>query len=237
MAELYSFNRADYPFVIFSFSHILMIVLTVALMIAIYYFRATIQDRYQKHLKYTLLVGLIVGESWFHFWYFMHDRWSIVHNLPLQLSSISVYLCIIMLLTKSYKLFEVAFFISMTSAFLAIITPELFFGAPHLRFFQFFIVHIAIIISCVYMVWFEGYRPKAKSIARAFVVLNLIASIVFVINQQIGSNYMFLARKPGNASVIDFLGPYPWYIIGLETIALSLFILIYLVFFKKTKNK
>lgn len=237
MEGLYSFNRADYPFQLFSLSHISMILITFVLLACIYFFRENIKGKYEKHLKYTLLVCLIAGDILFHLWYLVHDRWDFVINLPLQLCSISLYLCAFMLVTRNYKVFEVSFFISMTGALIAIITPELFFGVPHMRFFQFFIVHIAIVLACFYMVWFEGYKPTAKSVIRAFVVLNIIAGFVFIVNQLIGSNYMFLARKPSNASMIDFLGPYPWYILALEVIALTLFIGLYLALFKKRKKK
>lgn len=229
MSELFSFSQIDYPFQLFSLSHISMVLLTLVLIGCMYFYRESIREKHKQHIKYTLLVFLIVGEIFFHLWYLLHDKWDLVINLPLQLCSISLYLCAIMLLTRNYKVFEVAFFVSMIGAFIAIITPELFFGMPHMRFFQFFFVHIAIILSCFYMVWIEGFTPTIKSVMKAFVTLNIIAGFVFITNQIIGSNYMFLSRKPSNPSIIDFLGPYPFYILSLEVFALLSFILLYLV--------
>ncbi|GGM23610.1 permease [Paraliobacillus quinghaiensis] len=236
MDELISFNRTDYPFQLFSLSHISIVLLTLSLIGWMYFYRESIKEKYKKHIKNTLFMSLIAGEIFFQLWYLFHGRWSLTINLPLQLSSISLYLCVIMLLTKNYKVFEVAFFVSLTGAFIAIITPELFFGFPHIRFFQFFIVHIAIVLSCFYMVWIEGYKPTVKSVIKAFIVLNIIAVFVFIINQIIGSNYMFLSKKPSNVSVIDFLGSYPWYILSLEVVALTLFIFLYLAVIKFTEK-
>jgi uncharacterized membrane protein YwaF len=39
---------------------------------------------------------------------------------------------------------------------------------------------------------------------------------------------MFIARKPEYATLIDALGPWPWYIIPLELIAGVAFVLVYL---------
>lgn len=82
------------------------------------------------------------------------------------------------------------------------------------------------------MLWIEGFKPTFKSVIKAFITLNILAGFVFITNQIIGSNYMFLSRKPSNVSIIDFLGPYPWYILSLEVVALTLFILLYLVVIK-----
>ncbi|MGP4039219.1 YwaF family protein [Gracilibacillus sp. D59] len=237
MQGLFSFNRAEYPFQLFSLSHICVVLLTLGLLACMYIFRESITRKYKRFFKYTLVAFLVIGEASFHFWYLLHDRWDVMINLPFQLCSISLYLCTIMLLTRNYKVFEVSFFVSMIGAFVALVTPELFFGFPHMRFFQFFIAHIAIILSCFYMVWIEEYTPTLGSVIRAFIVLNIMAGCVFIVNKIIGSNYMFLAEKPSNASPIDFLGPYPWYILSLEVIALILFMLLYLAFKIQKRNK
>jgi hypothetical integral membrane protein (TIGR02206 family) len=51
---------------------------------------------------------------------------------------------------------------------------------------------------------------------------------IFFLNLAIGSNYMFVAHKPLTPSLIDVLGPWPWYILSLEAIGLVLFLLLYL---------
>lgn len=62
------------------------------------------------------------------------------------------------------------------------------------------------------------------------VFLNVSAFVVGLVNLAVGSNYMFLMRKPDTASPLDLLGPHPVYIFVEELIALTLFILMYIVF-------
>jgi len=57
--------------------------------------------------------------------------------------------------------------------------------------------------------------------------------VVFGLNMLLGSNYMYLAHKPATASAIDFLGPWPLYLLWLELIALALFLLMALPFVKR----
>ena len=63
------------------------------------------------------------------------------------------------------------------------------------------------------------------------VFLNVSAVVVGLVNLAVGSNYMFLMRKPDTASLLDLLGPHPVYILVEELIALALFILMYIAFF------
>ncbi|WP_421384859.1 TIGR02206 family membrane protein [Bacillus salacetis] len=236
MREVLNFNREGYPFVMYSPSHLLAIAASVLLIIIFYLARNKIKNRVENLVRYILIGLLIFGEVSFQYWYYINEKWDLTINLPFQLCSLSLYLCTIMLLTRSYRIFEISFFVSMTGAFIAILTPELFFGFPHFRFFQFFIAHIAIVLSCLYMVWIEGYRAEYTSVLKSLAALNIIAFLVFLVNIALGANYMFLLHKPVNASPIDFLGPYPWYIFSLEAVAFLLFSLLYLPFYYSRKK-
>ncbi|PKR78397.1 TIGR02206 family membrane protein [Halalkalibacillus sediminis] len=228
MTEIIGFERDMYPFQTFSMTHILAIAFMFLSIAVLYKLRHQLHS-YKKIVTVFLVFLLLISEITFHLWFLWNGRWDVSINLPLQLCSLSIYLCVFMLISKNYRVFEVCFFISMAGAVIAIITPELFFGYPHLRFFQFFIAHIAIILSCFYMLWVEKFLLTFSSVIRSFVFLNLLATIIFIINQQLGSNYMFLAHKPSNSSIIDYLGPYPWYILSLEIVAILIFLLIYLL--------
>jgi len=52
--------------------------------------------------------------------------------------------------------------------------------------------------------------------------------LVATINQIYGTNYMYLCRKPKNASLLDALGSWPWYLLAGAGIALALFWLLWL---------
>ena len=62
----------------------------------------------------------------------------------------------------------------------------------------------------------------------AVYLLAAAAYLVFFLNQMIGSNYLFIAHKPETASLIDVLGPWPWYILVLEVIGIVMCLLLYL---------
>ncbi|GLI83443.1 permease [Rossellomorea marisflavi] len=225
-----------YPFTLFSVSHIAAILLTFVGILFLFLVRNKMGHKGKRVLKICLIASLFLSELTFQLWYLIKGEWTIETNLPFQLCSLSIYLCVIMLLTKSYRLFEVTYFASMAGALIAMITPELFYGFPHIRYFQFFIAHAAIILSAFYMIWMEGFHVRFISVLRAFISLNAIAVVVYFIDRITGANYMFLAHKPYNVSPIDYLGPYPWYLLSLEFVAFFVFLLLYLPFFLYNKR-
>jgi hypothetical integral membrane protein (TIGR02206 family) len=82
----------------------------------------------------------------------------------------------------------------------------------------------------------EGYRPTWASFKRVVIWLNIYALIVTGINVLIGSNYLYTLQKPNSASLIDFLGPWPFYLLALELLALLLCLLLYLPWYLKDRS-
>ncbi|ADU30280.1 conserved hypothetical protein [Evansella cellulosilytica DSM 2522] len=222
--------------VFLSLPHLVALTLFTISIIWLYFHR---KKEYMKHVRWIILVILILSEVFLFYWSFSYSSWTTRHNLPLNLCSISLYLCIFMLIFKSKKIFEVLYFFGIGGAIQALITPDLFYTFPHFRFLHFFIAHVAIILSILYMVWIYRFAVTLHSLFKSFIVLNVIAIFVFIVNVRTGANYMFLAEKPAGPSVLDYLGPYPWYILSLEILALMIFFLLYIPFipYWKTKKK
>jgi len=76
----------------------------------------------------------------------------------------------------------------------------------------------------------EGMRPTWRSIVRVFVGTNLYMLLVYLIDVQIGANYLFLVSKPPTASVLDMLPPWPYYLLYMEAMGVVTFLLLYLPF-------
>ncbi|MDB2665067.1 YwaF family protein, partial [Porticoccaceae bacterium] len=79
----------------------------------------------------------------------------------------------------------------------------------------------------------------AQGIVRAFIWLNLYLVCVLPINWLLDANYFYLMHKPQVPSLLDFFGPWPFYLVVTETLAMLFFALSYLPFFfvRKLRSK
>ena len=219
------------PFVFFGFVHLAILGMVGLFVFYLFFVRKSANIKLRKLIRYGLAGLLIINQLARHIWLVYFDQWSIQWNLPLHLCSIFVWLSAYMLITKSYTIFEFAYFLGIGGALQALLTPDV--GSYNFQYFyltQFFIAHGSIITASAYMAIVEGYRPTWASIRKVFIWANIYLVIVTMINLVIDSNYLYTLHKPHVPTLLDYLGPWPWYILSAEGMALILFLLLYLPF-------
>lgn len=237
--ELFS-PQVNNVFRLFSVEHFMTLFVFLVLVLLIFVFRRILRkEPYFSFVRYLLFFIMIVSEISLHLWLYWYDSWSYIHSLPLHLSSITLLLSAVMLLRKSYRLFEFTFFAGVGSAIQAMITPDIsHYTFPHYRYVHFFISHGSTALANLFMLFVAGFYPKFQSVWKAFLWLNAYAFFIFIVNYLIGGNYMYISRKPVNPTMIDYFGPWPWYIIPLEIVAIGTFWILYVPFWiMKLQNK
>jgi len=223
------FYNPNSNFQMWGMTHIVTIIFIIVCLFALFVFKKTLIP-YRRKIRITVGWTLIISRLSLDIWYISTDQWSVKSSLPFELCSIASIMCAIMLLTKNKSLFEVFYFIALAGAFQAIVTPDLNFDFPQFRYIQFFLDHFLLIAAPLMMISLYDFKVTHRSLIKSFLTLNGIAAIVFCINHIFSSNYMFLSHKPNSASLLDFLGPYPFYLISLELVALLIFSMLYLPF-------
>lgn len=227
------FYNPEIKFFMWETSHIITIIFILCLISSLFVFKYQLK-RYRNIIRITVGSLLILSRISLDVWYIKTGLWDVLYSLPLELCSIASLITAVMLLTKSYRLFEVFYFIAIGGAIQAILTPNLNYGFPQFRFWQFFLDHFLLILAPLLMIVLFNYRLTIKSVWKAFITINVIALVVFIINLLLPANYMFLLHKPTTVSILDYLGSYPWYLLSLEGITLSIFFILYLPFMKKS---
>jgi hypothetical integral membrane protein (TIGR02206 family) len=231
MGEFLAWNYTGEPFRLFSLSHLIVLSVLVLVNLSIIYLWPNASPQARRAFRYALAALLILNEMAWHLWIWTTGNWTVQTMLPLHLCSLFVFISAIMLITKSYRLYEFAYFLGIGGATQALLTPSLgIYGFPHFRFFQIFIAHGSIVTAAIYMTVIEQYRPYWTSLLHAVVGANLYMLLVGLVNALIGSNYMFIAHKPDTPSLLDVLGPWPWYILSTEAVGLAVGLLLYLPF-------
>ena len=136
----------------------------------------------EKISRIVFVCVMLFFEIGYHIWLVANQLWDASHALPLQLCSVSLILCILLLLTNNKVIFEIVYFIGIAGAIQAILTPELFYNFPHFRFFHFFVNHSLIIWTCLFYVWTVRYKITLSSIFKSLVFLQIVAFIAFIAN-------------------------------------------------------
>ena len=217
-------------FELFSVAHMAAIGVLGLSLILLYLLRKSqpVPAKYER----LFALSLFLMEVLYHGWMLSTGRWDTSQSLPLELCSISLFVAIVLLWTGNRQLVDFVFFAGIGGALQAIVTPVLDIGFPHFRYFHFFYIHIGIILTGLYFTWMKGYRPTFKGIIKTMIALNLLLPFIITANALFQGNYMFLKEKPLNGSLLDYLGPYPWYILSLESVAFIIFVCLWL-FFRK----
>lgn len=217
-------------------AHLFTIAIAILCTSALFIFRTSLVP-YRKPIRLTAGWTLLVSRASLDIWYIYTGQWDMRFALPLELSSIATIMCGMMLLTKSKFLFELFYFIAIGASVQAIVTPYLMFGFPQFRYMQFFLVHILLIMAPLIMISLYRFSVTFFSVIKSFVALNIIAAIVFYLDVLFNANYMFLHYKPSTASMLDVLGPYPYYLLSLEAVAFGMFIILYVPFALRKNNR
>ncbi len=150
-----------------------------------------------------------------------------VVRVPLQLCDLALLLAVWGLLTLRPRVCEVAYFWGLAGSLQATVTPDVHEGFPDYWWIKFFIGHCGVVLAAVYLAATGRVRPTQRSVWRVWAVTNLYAGLVGALNWATGANYGYLARKPVQPSLLDYVGPWPWYILALEGVALASFYLYY----------
>lgn len=206
--------------------HIAALVLTLGIALALIVNTRKIRQRpyagrFWRYLLASFLI-LVGGTSWiFH-------AMRIGFFLPLHLCDFAlVFMIWCLLRPKTPYIGELAFFWGLAASSQAILTPDLTDNFPSLDWILFFSTHCGVVLSAVYLM-VRGYVSlRVISVFRAAFITLIYAGLAGVANWIWGTNFGYLAAKPDRPSILDYFGPWPYYIIGIVIFGLVVFFLCY----------
>lgn len=181
-----------------------------------------------RFVRFSVAGALLADTALFYAWQATHHQISFPDHLPLELCDASLVLTIVTLFTLKPLAFDLAYYWALAGASMAMLTPNLWEPFPSFGGVQFFVAHGLTIAAVLYLVWSGQARPRKGSVLRAIVGMNIFAAIVGTFDAIFKTNYFYLRSKPANPSILDYLGPWPVYLLCTEGVALILFVLLYL---------
>jgi hypothetical integral membrane protein (TIGR02206 family) len=167
-------------------------------------------DRLGKVLAVTLLALTLPLQAL----YFTPEYWRLDTTLPIQLCDLASFAAAYALWTHRRWAVGLTWYWGLTLTTQAIATPALDSPFPTPIYFLFWGMHIGSVWAAAYLTWGRGIRPGWDTFRTAVAVTAVWAVLVYGFNVLAGTNYGFLNRKPSTASILDLLGPWPWYVLA-----------------------
>jgi hypothetical integral membrane protein (TIGR02206 family) len=143
--------------------------------------------------------------------------------LPLQLCDVAILVAAAALWTRRPLLAEVAYFWALAGTIQALLTPELPQHFPTYPYFQYYVAHGGTVAAALILVVGLRIGPRPWSVAWVAGITIAYAAFVFVVDAVSGADYMFLRAKPPSPTLLDDLGPWPWYILSATALGVVLF--------------
>jgi hypothetical integral membrane protein (TIGR02206 family) len=182
-------------------------------------------------VAFTLAALLILNTAVTYGARLTSGRFDLSTWLPMHLCDWATIAAILALLFRWQLPYELAYFWSLAGTLQALLTPDIVDDFPTVWFLVFFFGHGTVIVSVIFLTLALGMRPWPQSLFRVFLWSNVYLLCAALVNYLFAANYGYLCEKPQRASLLDYLGPWPIYIAGLEIVAALLFCLLYAPFF------
>ncbi len=152
--------------------------------------------------------------------------WSLRFSLPLQLTDAVSLAAIVALLTRRQLFVELLYFWAFSASLQAALTPDVSNSFPSVFYFTYFAYHVGSLTAACLLVFGCGLYPRRGAIWRVFGLTLAWTAVAAVGDLATGGNYMYLSSKPIHNSLLNVMGPWPWYIVTGAAVALMLFALL-----------
>lgn len=215
------------PFVLFGPDHLAIIAFYILLNLSFFWLRKIQSDRFRLTLRIGMAITLLLFEVAWQVWNIAIGAWNIRENLPLHMCSLFLFINAILVITRSKTLYELSYCLGIGSGLMAFLTPDPGpYGLWHFVPVQTIFGHGLLVTLTIYMTIVERFRPRWRSIGKTIIFGVTALILSYGVNHLLGSNYMFTMGKPSSASLLDVLGPYPWYLLSMAGVGLVIMVVL-----------
>lgn len=227
----FSAHPEGIEFRMFGLPHLVVLGLVLIINLALVPLRHVLREGGRRAFRLGLAALMSMAFLAHVVWRMRMGFWDVRVDLPLHLCDLMTLLSIVLLLSRSRWLYDFVYFLGVGGAIQALVTSNVgIYGFPHLYFVTSMVLHGGIITTGLYFTVVEGFRPTWRTLVRVATYMFAYTVVIFGLNLLIGSNYLFIAHRPEFPSLIDELGPWPWYVLSLVGVGLASLVILYLPF-------
>ena len=154
------------------------------------------------------------------------DEWNPRTSLPFQLCDLAWMFAVHALWTRSRLSATVTYLWGTTLTTQAMLTPDLAADFPEARYLMFWAMHVLIVWAAFHLVVGLHLLPTWATYWRTVGITAVWAVAVVVYNTVADTNYGYLNGKPDSASILDLLGPWPFYVVAEIAIIMAVWALL-----------
>ena len=171
----------------------------------------------------ALGILLVLSEAAWIPWLVAHRGWSADVGLPLHLCDAATLLAAAALWTRKQQLVELTYFWACAGTVQALVTPDVPEPFPSFVYFQYYSAHGGVVVAALFLVIGLRMAPGKGAVVRAALATAGYTAAVGLVDVVTGGNYMFLREPPPTPSLLDVMGPWPWYLATATVLGVVLF--------------
>ncbi len=229
-------------YLLFTPTYFIAMIISLSLLTAGYILIPKVRNwKHEKYIRYFMVAYMIF--TTINIWsFYMQNDLPWYAYIPVGTCGFSIFLAAYVLITKNRTAFVVLFFWGW-GGFLAIFAPNILEGPDHYFFYQFYLRHILIVFSAIYMMRVFDYKVFRRDYM-IYVCVTLPAALVglgisYLINDPEYANVFFMMRPAVENTPLDFFyNIHPLVYTGFWILVAFLFGFLYgLPFFINQKKK
>lgn len=200
------------PFIRWSAPHIVALILTVLAAVLVLWLGSRMQER-GRFVLCRVLGGVVLFQlvSEFIWRAFADDYGPWQYNLPLHFCSFMSVFAFIALWWRARWACAIVYFGVLAGSIQGLITPAMANGYPSLAFFIFFIAHSLLLVVALAIPVLLGWRARGWDDLRSLLIMDAYVLLIHPINLWLHTNYGYTLGPPIAGTLLDYLGPAPWY--------------------------
>ena len=214
--------------------HLIAIAVTAAVVTGVIYAARRRPGRWVDHGARIIAVSVVVAEVGWWIINIANGSWTVRYSLPLHICEAGCFLLAAALWWRLRFAFEMSYFWALGGTMPGLFTPDVPGHFPMPVYFQYYLEHGLLVLGAFYLVIALGMRPARGAVLRVCTATALYAVVIGFVDYFTGGNYLFLRNLPPTHTFLDYMGPWPWYIVTLIVLAVVFFTLLYLPFVRRT---
>ena len=216
--------------------HILPLLVVAAVIAAVLFASRRWPGRWVDHGARVIAVAVVLAEAGWWAISIASGTWTVQWNLPLHLCEAGCFVVAAALWWRARFAFEMSYFWGLGGTLPGLFSPSIPGQFPDPVFFQYYAQHGLLVLGAFYLVVALRMRPARHAVTRALLATATYALAVGVVDFFTNGNYLFLRQLPPTKTFLDYMGPWPWYIVTLTIAAILVFNLLYLPFARPART-